>query len=72
MAIPENIHSSNIIWIEKVVFISLKNMHVYTYKCIHVTKNNEKEAIDFKSNGGRLEKTRREEMKGGNRKENCN
>jgi hypothetical protein len=24
-----------------------------------------KEAIDFKSNGGRLEKTRREEMKGG-------
>jgi hypothetical protein len=51
MACPENIHSSNIIWIEKVVFISLKNMHVYTYKCIHVTKNNEKEAIDLRVYG---------------------
>lgn len=62
MVYPENIHRSNIIQTEQVIF---RNVYVYSYTHVHVRISGEKEAMNLKESGeGYLEELGGSKWKG--------
>ena len=51
MVSPENIHTSNIIQTEHIIF---RNIFVYTYSYMHITTISEKRGHEFEREQGRV------------------